>query len=64
MKKRKKESLILGAILQNIAPRIGARALMEPRWEIVGQITFKSGRRQGLRKLLHERHGLPHHPGE
>ncbi|HBB65341.1 MAG TPA: cyanophycin synthetase [Candidatus Vogelbacteria bacterium] len=49
MKKRKKESLILGAILQNIAPRIGARALMEPRWEIVGQITFKSGRHSYFR---------------
>lgn len=41
----KKESLILGKILQKIAPQIGATVFMEPEWEIVGQITFKSGRR-------------------
>ena len=41
----KKESLILGKIFQKIAPQIGATVFMEPEWEIVGQITFKSGRR-------------------
>lgn len=41
--KKKKESLVLGQILQKIAPRIGATVLMEPEWGIVGQITFKSG---------------------
>lgn len=45
----KKESLVLGRILQNVAPRIGATVLMEPEWEIVGQITFKSGQRSYFR---------------
>ncbi len=40
----KKESLMLGRILRKVAPRIGATILAEPEWEIVGQITFKSGR--------------------
>jgi len=41
--KNKKESLILGKVMQKIAPKIGATILMEPKWGIVGQITFKSG---------------------
>lgn len=41
----KKESLILGKILRKIAPEIGATVFMEPEWEIVGQITFRSGQR-------------------
>ncbi len=44
MKPKKKESLILGQMLQKIAPRIGATVISEPEWGIVGQITFKSGR--------------------
>lgn len=40
----KRESLILGEILQKIAPKIGATVFLEPEWGIVGQITFKSGR--------------------
>ncbi len=47
--KKKKESLVLGRMLQEIAPRIGATVLMEPEWEIVGQITFKSGRHSYFR---------------
>ncbi len=47
--KKKKESLVLGKILQKIAPQIGASVLMEPKWEIVGQITFKSGRHSYFR---------------
>jgi len=42
--KKKKESLVLGRMLQKIAPRIGATIILEPEWGIVGQITFKSGR--------------------
>lgn len=42
--KKKKESLVLGRMLQKIAPQIGATVIMEPEWQIVGQITFKSGR--------------------
>lgn len=41
--KKKKESLVLGKILQKIAPHIGASVLIEPQWGIAGQITFKSG---------------------
>ena len=47
--KKKKESLILGQMLQKIAPRIGAKIMLEPEWQIVGQITFKSGRRSYFR---------------
>jgi D-alanine-D-alanine ligase-like ATP-grasp enzyme len=47
--KRKKLTPLLGQILQKIAPRIGARVLMEPEWGIVGQITFKNGRRRYFR---------------
>lgn len=46
MKKRKKQQPLLGQILQKIAPRIGASVLIEPTWKIVGQITYKSGRRR------------------
>lgn len=49
MKKNKKESLILGRILQKIAPKIGARVVLEPEWRVVGQITFRNGRRSYFR---------------
>lgn len=45
----KKESLVLGKLLKKIAPRIGASVFLEPEWEIVGQITFKSGRKSYFR---------------
>jgi len=35
---------LLGQILQKIAPRIGAKVIMEPRWRIVGQIIYANGR--------------------
>jgi D-alanine-D-alanine ligase-like ATP-grasp enzyme len=47
--KKKKESVILGAILQKVAPQIGARVYLEPLWGIVGQVTFKSGRHSYFR---------------
>lgn len=47
--KTKKESLVLGRMLQKIAPKIGATVLVEPEWEIVGQITFKSGQHSYFR---------------
>ncbi len=46
---KKKESLVLGRLLERIAPRIGAKVLMEPVWGIAGQITFKSGKRSYFR---------------
>jgi len=47
--KKKKESLMLGRMLQKIAPRIGAKIVLEPEWQIVGQIIFKSGRHSFFR---------------
>lgn len=35
---------LLGQILQKVAPKIGARVIMEPRWRIAGQIVYKNGR--------------------
>jgi D-alanine-D-alanine ligase-like ATP-grasp enzyme len=51
VKKRgqKKEALLLGGLLEKIAPRIGAKVIIEPEWRFVGQITFKSGRRSYFR---------------
>lgn len=45
----KKESWMLGSMLKELASEIGASVLMEPGWGIVGQITFKSGRRSYFR---------------
>lgn len=42
-RKLKKESLILGKLLQKLAPQIDASVFLEPEWNIAGQITFKSG---------------------
>jgi D-alanine-D-alanine ligase-like ATP-grasp enzyme len=36
---------LIGQIFDKIAPRIGATVLFEPKWRVVGQITFKSGRK-------------------
>lgn len=47
--KNKGESLVLGEILEEIAPDIGATVLMEPEWKIAGQITFKDGRHSYFR---------------
>ncbi len=47
--KKKMESLILGRMLEKIAPKIGATVVLEPRWKVVGQITFKGGRRSYFR---------------
>ena len=35
--------------MRKIASEIGASVLIEPKWEIAGQITFKSGRRSYFR---------------
>lgn len=48
MKKRAVQP-ILGTIFQKIAPRIGAKVVVEPHWGIVGQVTFKNGRRRYFR---------------
>jgi D-alanine-D-alanine ligase-like ATP-grasp enzyme len=46
---KRKESLVLGQMLKKIAPKIGATVLIEPKWGIVGQITFKNGRHRYFR---------------
>lgn len=40
---------ILGPILQKLAPRIGAKVVIEPKWKIVGQIIFKNGKKRYFR---------------
>lgn len=47
--KKKTVTPLLGQVLQNIAPRIGATVIMEPRWKIVGQIIYKSGQKRYFR---------------
>jgi D-alanine-D-alanine ligase-like ATP-grasp enzyme len=47
--KKKIRTPLLGQILQKIAPRIGARVVMEPEWNIVGQIRFKNGQKRYFR---------------
>lgn len=49
MKSPKKEALLLPQLLKKIAPKIGAKVLIEPHWGIVGQITFKSGKKSYFR---------------
>ncbi len=50
MKKRqKKEILLLPKLLKKIAPKIGAKVLLEPRWGIVGQIVFKNEKKSYFR---------------
>lgn len=36
---------LIREILQKIAPKIGATVIMEPEWNIAGQIIFKNGRK-------------------
>jgi D-alanine-D-alanine ligase-like ATP-grasp enzyme len=47
--KKRKESLILGPLLKKLGREIGATVMIEPEWGIVGQITFKSGRKSYFR---------------
>jgi D-alanine-D-alanine ligase-like ATP-grasp enzyme len=47
--KKKTVTPLLGQVLQKIAPKIGATVVMEPEWNIVGQIIFKSGRKRYFR---------------
>mgnify|MGYP001809554140 CR=1 FL=1 len=40
---------LLGKIFQKIAPDIGAKIIMEPKWKIVGQIIFRNGKKRYFR---------------
>ncbi len=42
-------SPLLGRVLKEIAPRIGARVVLEPKWKIVGQIIYRNGRKRYFR---------------
>ena len=48
-KKHKREGLIIGALFKKLAPSIGAKIVLEPRWKAVGQITYRSGNRRYFR---------------
>lgn len=41
--RRKSEHLVLAGLLKKLAPKIGARVLLEPEWRIAGQIQYKDG---------------------
>ncbi len=40
---------LLNKMLKKLAPKIGARVVIEPQWGIVGQIMYKSGRKRYFR---------------
>lgn len=47
--KKKYQPPFLAKLLQKIAPRIGARVFIEPKWGIVSQIVFKNGKKRYTR---------------
>jgi D-alanine-D-alanine ligase-like ATP-grasp enzyme len=49
MKKNNSTGPLLGEIFRKIAPKLGATVVMEPEWNIVGQIIFKNGRKRYFR---------------
>ncbi len=48
-KNKRKVDALLGKLLVKIAPRIGAKVLLEPVWNVVGQIIFKNGKKSYFR---------------
>lgn len=40
---------MLASLFKKLAPRIGAKVVLEPEWGVVGQITFKNGKRSYFR---------------
>jgi D-alanine-D-alanine ligase-like ATP-grasp enzyme len=40
-----KRASFLGNILKKIAPKIGAKVLIEPKWGVVCQVTFRNGKK-------------------
>ena len=49
MPKKRKAPPFLGELFKKIAPKIGARVIMEPEWGVTGQIVFKNGRKRYFR---------------
>ncbi len=46
---KKRPVSLLGLLFATIAPRIGAKVIMEPEWRVVGRIAFKNGRNRYFR---------------
>jgi D-alanine-D-alanine ligase-like ATP-grasp enzyme len=46
---KKMDIPILGELFTKLAPKIGAKIIIEPGWGIVGQIIFKNGRKRYFR---------------
>jgi D-alanine-D-alanine ligase-like ATP-grasp enzyme len=44
-----KESMMLGKLLEKLAPSMGAMVEIEPEWGMVGKITFRNGKRSYFR---------------
>jgi D-alanine-D-alanine ligase-like ATP-grasp enzyme len=49
MAKGKNKTPYLTGVIKKLAPKIGARALIEPEWKIAGQIIYKNGVVRSLR---------------
>ena len=47
--KKQLSPLLVGRMLQKLAPKIGAKVILEPSLKIVGQIVFKNGRKRYFR---------------
>lgn len=47
--KKKTVTPLLGQVLAKIAYKVGATVFMEPNWQVVGQITFRNGKRSYFR---------------
>ncbi|MDD5251145.1 MAG: cyanophycin synthetase [Patescibacteria group bacterium] len=49
MIKRKRQPPFMGLLLKMLAPKIGAKVILEPKWGFVGCIIYKNGRRRYFR---------------
>ena len=47
--KKQSSPILVGRMLQKLAPKIGAKVILEPSLQIVGQIVFKNGRKRYFR---------------
>jgi len=47
--KHKLQTPILGDLFKKIAPKIGAKIIIEPKWGIVGQVSFLNGKKKYFR---------------
>ena len=47
--KKQLNPLLVGRMLRKLAPKIGAKVILEPNWKIVGQIVFKNNRKRYFR---------------